>query len=334
MVCWRIVRVIVCTSVPVEEALQQKLAPRPLKIMNAASQLEAAIGKEDKPLVFLDATTLEVTPSAVFSSPVVAVSEGSLQDAVAWLRAYPLSHVISANMLRHPIGSVHLGNLVAAFEDGPKPRLIERIRDSVSGRRVSLIAANRRVDRIERMSEFFAEHGVGERTNQLLRDVAEELLTNAFYDAPAAAGASKPIARTVDVTLPDESPCDMSYGCSDDFAIVHVRDPFGALTRSRIVEVLVRCARTDMRVEVDESMGGAGLGLWRIFSAASFVAISVVEGHHTDVLVGLAKKSAGGQRPYAFHLFFRKSGRRRRWRLTDEHAADRSFVSAVEPHDA
>jgi len=81
--------------------------------------------------------------------------------------------------------------------------------------------------------------------------------------------------------------------------------------------VLTRCARTDMRVEVDETMGGAGLGLWRIFSAASFVAISVIDHRHTEFLVGIGKR-VSGPRPFAFHLFFREQGRPvRRWKLLD-----------------
>ena len=48
-----------------------------------------------------------------------------------------------------------------------------------------------------------------------------------------------------------------------------------------------------MKVEVDETMGGAGLGMWRIFSGASFVAVSVLKHRHTEVLVGVAKRPWG-----------------------------------------
>jgi hypothetical protein len=180
------------------------------------------------------------------------------------------------------------------------------------------------------MGEFLAAKGVGSRTNQQLRDVAEELLTNAFYDAPVSAGVLKqPISRTEDVSLPEDSACDMVYGCRDDLAIVRVRDPFGSLTRVRLIEVLTRCARTDMRVEVDESMGGAGLGLWRIFSAASYVAISVVDHRHTEFLVGIGKRAAG-PRPFAFHLFFKEHGRPvRRWKLLDADTSVPTVSSAV-----
>jgi hypothetical protein len=180
------------------------------------------------------------------------------------------------------------------------------------------------------MSEFFAANGVGSRTLQQLRDVAEELLTNAFYDAPVAAGALKrPVSRTRDISLPDDSPCELVYACREDLAIVRVRDPFGSLSRRRLVEVLSRCARTDMTVEVDETMGGAGLGMWRIFSSASFVGISVVKNRRTEVLVGGAKRAGSGPRPFAFHLFFSDSEKRRFWRPADDDSTRRILNQSV-----
>jgi hypothetical protein len=73
-----------------------------------------------------------------------------------------------------------------------------------------------------------------------------------------------------------------------------------------------------MKVEVDETMGGAGLGLWRIFAVATFVAINVVDHHHTDVLVGIAKRAVGGQKPFAFHFFFNEGSKRRFWTVKDD----------------
>jgi hypothetical protein len=193
-----------------------------------------------------------------------------------------------------------------------------------------LTHSSKRVARLERMGEFFESKAVSPRTTQLLRDAAEELLTNAFYDAPVAAGAmKKPVSRTQDIALPDDSACDLAYGCREDLAIVRVRDPFGSLSRRRLVEVLSRCARTDMKVEVDETMGGAGLGMWRIFSGASFVGISVVKSQHTEVLVGIAKRATPGPRPFAFHLFFREDGKRRFWKLSDEETSKPSINKSM-----
>lgn len=285
------------------------------------------IAELDRAALDLGVAVERVTPPG----PVIAICDESLQAAIGWLPSHPwLSHVVNTAMLRHPLAAEHLGNVMVTLTAEGRLRLLDWLGPTVAGRRVRLAHASRRVDRLERMSDFFGGKGVGSRTIQQLRDVAEELLTNAFYDAPVAAGAlKKPIPRTQDVSLPDDSACDMVYGCREDLAIVRVRDPFGSLTRARLVEVLTRCARTDMRVEVDETMGGAGLGLWRIFSAASFVAISVIEHRHTEFLVGIGKRAAG-QRPFAFHLFFRDHGRpARRWKLQDTDTGEPTSTGSV-----
>lgn len=333
-------RPIVWTSEPQAHALRRLLSSEITVVGSAAELLEAqrdgrtvsfmsgaALGELDRVATELGVPVDQVVPGG----PVIVICDEPLQASVAWLPTHPwLSHVVSGSMLQHPMAAEHLGNVLATLGGSGRPRLLDWLGSSVVGRRVRLAHASRRVERLERMGEFFEARGVGARTIQQLRDVAEELLTNAFYDAPVSAGVLKqPIPRTQDVSLPDDSACDMVYGCRDDLAIVRVRDPFGSLLRVRLVEVLTRCARTDMGVEVDETMGGAGLGLWRIFSAASFVAISVVDNRYTEFLVGIGKRVAGA-RPFAFHLFFREPGRPvRRWKLLDAESTNPSVNNSL-----
>jgi hypothetical protein len=250
---------------------------------------------------------------------IIGVATDSLASTVAWLQPHPwLAHVVSASAFEHPMAGWHFENLIATFTAGSKPRLLDWLGPEVAGRRIRLAKSNKREERLERMSDFLGEKGVSPRTVQQLRDSAEELLTNAFYDAPVAAGAfHEAISRTLEVTLPDNLACDLAYGCRDDLAIVRVKDPFGSLSRKRLTDVLMRCSRTDMGVEVDESMGGAGLGMWKVFSSATFVAISVVAHRHTEILVGVAKR-APGPRPFAFHLFFSDGAKPRSWTAFDD----------------
>ena len=322
-------------STRLAEALRERF-PVQVVTANSASQFLAA-PREDHTVSFVDMTALaelsrvademggELTPPG----PVIAICDGSLQNAVGLLSGRDwLSHVVSASMLQHPMATTHLANVVATLGSERRPRLLDWVKTTLNGREVRLTRASKRLEQLERMAALFEANEFSQRTIHQLRDAAEELLTNAFYDAPVAAGASKrPIQRTQDVSLPDDNGCDMVYGISGDLAIVRVRDPFGALSRPRIVNVLTRCARTDMAVEVDETMGGAGLGLWRIFSVASFVAISVVDHHHTDILVAIGKRAAASQRPYAFHLFFNETRKHRVWKLLDDDTTNHSFVS-------
>jgi hypothetical protein len=312
-------------SEPASRALCELLSSETTIVGSAREFFDAQ--RDAKTVSFVDNSTIAALDRAAIErgipveqvGPAIAICGDPLRTAIGWLPSHPwLSHVMSAAMLQHPMSVEHLGNVMLTLTSGGQARLLDWLGPTVEGRRVRLSHASRRAERLERMTAFFDAKGVGSRTVALLRDAAEELLTNAFYDAPVEAGALKqPISRTQDVSLPDDSACDMVYGCRDDLAIVRVRDPFGSLSRTRLVEVLTRCARTDMAVEVDETRGGAGLGLWRIFSAASFVAIAVANGRHTEFLVGIGKRVSSGPRPFAFHLFFRDHGRSRRWRLLD-----------------
>ena len=287
---------------------------RPTFVSSAREFLDAM--HEAPSLAFTDATgvaQLSHLGSDDVPSPIVAICTKPLPDAVSWFQPNPwLSHVMSASMFEQPALADHLGQL-AAMASAPSRRLLDWLDDDITGRRTRIAQASKRTERLERMRVFLEGQGVSARTNQQLCETAEEILTNAFYDAPVAAGVvHKPVSRTCDIRLSDEYACDLAYGCRSDLAVVRVRDPFGSLTRERLVNVITRCAQPGMSVEVDEAMGGAGLGMWRVFTNASFVVISVVEHRHTEILVGIYKRK-GGPRPYAIHLFFQGGEGRRSW---------------------
>jgi hypothetical protein len=315
-------------SEPLLRVLRTRLASPGLHLgprttyVSSAREFDEVI-RTRKTVCFLDRTTIPLAAEVEAPGPVIAICDEPLATAISWLQPHPwISHVVSAAMLEHPLADEHLENVMRTLTTSAKPRLLDWLGPTVTGRRIRLTHASSRAARLEKMTDFFVANGVGTRTLQQLRDVAEELLTNAFYDAPVAAGAlSKPVPRTQDISLPDESACDLAYGCREDLAIVRVRDPFGSLTRSRLVEVLTRCARSDMQVQVDETMGGAGLGMWRIFAGASYVSVLVAKNRHTEVLVGIAKRAAAGPRPFAFHFFFNDNEKRRFWRTADDESS-------------
>jgi hypothetical protein len=324
-------------SEPLSRTLRERLSTETAVVSSTQEFIDAP--RDAKTVSFLDAETLaaldelavqfgkeEVPPpdwrrlvAAVSLGPVIVIFRDPVRSAINLLHPHPwLSHVLSASMLEHPMAAEHLQHVMQAATASGAPRLMDWLGTDVAARRIRIAHASKRIERLERMGEFFTSQGVGERTVGQLRDVAEELLTNVFYNAPVAAGAVKdPIPRTQDVSLPTDSACDLIYGRRDDLAFVRVRDPFGSLSRTRLVEVLARCARTE-KVEVDSSMGGSGLGLWRVVNAASLLSILVVNNHHTEVLVGIIDKPAAGPRPFAFHLFVKDGAKRRSWTSADQ----------------
>lgn len=272
-----------------------------------------AVPRGTDSVLFVDRSAL-VTLGMVADVPdnVVALVDGHLGDAAVWLSDYPwLSHVISTSMFEHAMSSSHLGNVVSALASGTHGRLLDWVRPTLQGQRIRLTHASERTEQLDEMVAFFVENGISKDTSQQLRAGADELLVSAFYDAPFAAGAvSKPIPRTLEVVLPESKACDIVYGLSDDFVIVRVRDPFGSLSRGSIVDAI--------RLR-------SGFG--KVVDTASFVAVSVARDHHSDVLIGITKHAIHPPRPFAVHMFFRDSGKRRVWKLVDEDSNQRSFAS-------
>lgn len=257
--------------------------------------------------------------AAVSLGPVIAVCEETISTALGWLPAHPwLSHVLSSDLLGHPMAKQHLEHVLEPLTAGGQPRLLDWLKPTGVGRRIRLTHASKRNERLGKMADYFAGQGVSTDSITRLRESAEELLTNAFYNAPvAAAGAEvKRISRSHDVALPEDSACDMAYGVRDGLAVVRVRDPFGSLSRDRLVEVLTRGPT-------------GGTGLTRVFERSPIVAVSVVRNGQTEVLVGVPEVKRGKPYPWAFHWFFKDGPRRGVWKLIDENTGNQSITGSI-----
>lgn len=271
--------------------------------VTSRAELIAAIAKRRPAIAFVDLDLIPQIEGDRAGVPVVGIIEDTLAHGLEALNTFPwLSHVLSTTMLSTPILASHITTLQNLLALGPEQSVLGP--DGV-GRVALLTSSNRRESRFERMREFFAQHGISPRTITQLNDIAEELVTNALYDAPVEAGYFKaPVPRTQEVEMPPEHACEVSYGVERGSVFVRIRDPFGAFTRARLMGVLNRCNSNG--VVLDESRGGAGLGLWRVFSAASSIGIAVLSGRLTDIVVRIETKQGRSIRKQllALHLFF------------------------------
>jgi hypothetical protein len=270
----------------------------PYVVVTNRADLAAVVAKQRPKLAYVDRELVAQIQSDVVGVPVVAVVDGGLDALVSTLTEFPwLSHVIGTGAL----SPATLARLHLRIAHGAEHPILGA---AGVGRAALLAHSDRREARLERLREFFDAQRVPSRIVASLSDVAEELMTNALYDAPAEAGLAATVSRTVEVELPPERACEISYGVEGGGAFVRVRDPFGALTRERLLAVLERCNRSG--IALDESRGGAGLGMWRVFSSSSTIVITVMPGRLTDVLVWIdaAKRRGAAKASHALHLFF------------------------------
>lgn len=291
-----------------QASLLRSLVPAPYVCVFNAQELVAATTGGNA-VVFVDIELIDQVSGDAINAPIIGLIDHkpaeALAETVRWLDTVPwLAHVISVPMLASPRGRPHIEMLLQRIANGPDQGMLG---GNGRGRTALLASASRRQARFERMREYFTKQGLSERVITTVVDVAEELVTNALYDAPVEAGFfQRARQRFEDVNLPPDRACEISYGIENDTVFIRLRDPFGALTRTRLLEVLNRCNR-DMGVQLDETRGGAGLGLWRVFQSAATVSMTVIPGSLTEVLVGIGIKDGRKvAKPAAVHLFFTK----------------------------
>lgn len=132
---------------------------------------------------------------------------------------------------------------------------------------------------------------VGARAQLVTRiaSVADELLMNALYDAPAIRrGVSRKLRvdkHAAPRTLEAGDVALLSYACDGRYLAVSVQDAYGELHKEAMVEHLCRARAERGRPLLAQSeTGGAGLGLYLVLSAVTRFVANVEPGKRTEVI--------------------------------------------------
>jgi hypothetical protein len=149
-----------------------------------------------------------------------------------------------------------------------------------------LQSSEEKQEAIETAIAFAQDAGLQQRLVDLFSLVAEELLTNALYDAPTNAKGEHRFAhyarsRAVHLS-PGEEIC-MTLCCDGRRIGISVLDPFGSLEPGKIASYLVKCFRKGDN-QVDRKEGGAGLGLFYALEAVSHLSAGIEPGRSTELL--------------------------------------------------
>ncbi len=115
--------------------------------------------------------------------------------------------------------------------------------------------------------------------------VADELLMNAMYNAPALSRGIEPDPFEAASSLSrdrEEEGVRFRYATDGRHFALSVEDRFGVLRKETIIDNLAR-ARTQ-RAPRDEPTGGAGLGLYFVFSSATRFIANIEDGKRTEII--------------------------------------------------
>lgn len=170
----------------------------------------------------------------------------------------------------------------------PPPRLAELFgwgSTVVKYRPRSTVDRDAVVSEVEWISE---KAGAPPRTAARLAEVAHELLMNAMYDAPADEDGHPRYShdRKMDIELDDSEVPTFRLASDGVTLALQVVDNFGRLTRAHVVSGVTRglgAAHDPSANVLDTSQGGAGLGIFRIFSASAATVVEIKPGRYSIV---------------------------------------------------
>jgi len=169
-----------------------------------------------------------------------------------------------------------------------------------------LTSSEERPAEIEKLEEHFKSFGVRSTFLERAHTVAEEMLMNAIYDAPADA-EGKPLfnhlSRMDVVNLNPEQAVTLRYGTDGVLLAVSVTDPFGTLTKAILQSYLRK--NYDGEETGSAEKGGAGKGLHMIVANSDFVVFNVKANKKTEVICFFQlERSKDEETKPTFHLFF------------------------------
>lgn len=142
---------------------------------------------------------------------------------------------------------------------------------------------------IEQLGDYAQSLPVFETFPDMVRTIASELLTNAFYNAPQDENG-RPIQpnRGEGVSIVPPRFVDFSYGDDGTHLWIKVTDPFGTFSRNKLLDHLLGCASREQLV-VKDGVGGAGIGLFMVFRWSTQLLFVFEPGRETFVFVKLLK---------------------------------------------
>jgi hypothetical protein len=135
---------------------------------------------------------------------------------------------------------------------------------------------------VDKVQRFINHLGVPKRISELYGELAHEMLMNALYDAPVDARGTPKYAqdRKAVLSLPPPEQPTLRLAADGSNLAIQVIDPFGRLERHHVFGGLARGLAGG---EMDQSHGGAGLGMVVCHNATVAMFFDVVRGKKTEV---------------------------------------------------
>jgi CheY-like chemotaxis protein len=261
----------------------------PIEVVGSLAEAEARLATEEPYLLVVDHELVLNEPGRA-----VLARRGAAPCLVLMQDAEP-------NDLSQMLGVDHLSYLLA----NPMPLLAEEmsitalklIRGDIWGvekylawgveiRQHDLTNADERTGAVEQLSIDVHAAGFGARVAAQATLIADELLSNALYNAPADASGDRyaaDIVRHGSRPLSGREEVRLRYACDARYLAIEVTDRFGTLDRSTILRCLAK-AGGRMIEKVSMDTRGAGIGLATVYGTCNHLVFNLEPGARTEVI--------------------------------------------------
>lgn len=161
-----------------------------------------------------------------------------------------------------------------------------------------LVRADDRDRAVERLTELVRALGGGRRMVDSVALVADELITNAVYNAPRTPDGAPRYAhvnRREKITLDPSEYVRLEYGTDGRQFGLAVVDNFGALHPDTLRRGVHRCLNEEDQIE--QKAGGAGIGLYTALSQCTQLVVNVQPGACTEIIAlwDLSRRGRGAR---------------------------------------
>jgi hypothetical protein len=179
-------------------------------------------------------------------------------------------------------------------------------------KRFELTRSEERFSVLREAERLAAYHNVHHRFVSMFSTVAEELITNAFFNGPVNPDGTprhRQLGRDEAVTLAAGEKIVVSLATDGRRLAVSVADPFGSLDKERLLSKLGSQLGSHQR-ELSLETGGAGLGITLLFESLSQMVVNLCPHQWTEI-IGIMN-CGGTYREFltqkkSFNLFVRRA---------------------------
>lgn len=169
-----------------------------------------------------------------------------------------------------------------ARPDTSAPPLAGYLGWGCTGFKESISESSRISHAVGKVQDFIRRLGAPGRISDMFGELSHELLMNALYAAPADKRGHARFAhdRKAKVSLPANEAATLRMASDGALLCIQVTDPFGRLERRHLVNGLARGLKDGT---MDQTGGGAGLGMVLCHNATIVLICDVVAGTSTEV---------------------------------------------------